>query len=106
MLGSTDAPVIALVAIALPGKQRQDDELGSRSLQRREPLDDADDDVDEQRIELQRAPLKLIESSKLVQSVLSRAAASAMASTHLGETEQNLDTHHMRLFHLLLPVNV
>lgn len=60
----------------------------------------------EQRIELQRTPLKLIESSKLVQSVLSRAIASAMTSTHLGETEHNLDTHHMRLFHLLLPVNV
>lgn len=60
----------------------------------------------EQRIELQRTPLKLIESSKLAQSVLSRAVASAMASTHLGETEHNLDTHHMRLFHLLLPVNV
>lgn len=60
----------------------------------------------EQRIEQQRTPLKLIESSKLVQSVLSRAVASAMASTHLGETEHNLDTHHMRLFHLLLPVNV
>ena len=60
----------------------------------------------EQRIELQRAPLKLIDSSKLVQSALSRAIANALANTHLGETEHDLDTHHMRLFHLLLPVNV
>jgi hypothetical protein len=60
----------------------------------------------EHRIELQRAPLKLIDSSKLVQSVLSKAIANAMDGTHLGETEHDLDTHHMRLFHLLLPVNV
>ena len=37
----------------------------------------------EQRIELQRAPLKLIDSSKLVRSALSRAMANAMANTHL-----------------------
>lgn len=60
----------------------------------------------EQRIELQRTPLKLIDSSRLVQSVLSKAIANAMADTHLGETKHDLDTHHLRLFHLLLPVNV
>jgi hypothetical protein len=60
----------------------------------------------EQRIEVQRTPLKLIASSKLVQSALSKAIANAMANTRLGETEHDLDTHHMRLFHLLLPVNI
>jgi len=60
----------------------------------------------EQRIELKRRPLKLIDSSKLVQSVLSATIASAMANTHLGETQHDLGTHHLRLFHLLLPVNV
>jgi hypothetical protein len=60
----------------------------------------------EQRIELQRASLKLLDSSKLVQSVLSRAIANALANTHLGETEHALDTLHLRLFHLLLPANV
>jgi hypothetical protein len=60
----------------------------------------------EQRIELQRTPLKLIKSSKLVQSILSRAIANAMATTHLGETQHDLGTHRMRLFHLLLPVNL
>lgn len=58
-----------------------------------------------QRIELQRTPLKLIDSSKLVQSTLSKAITNAMANTHLGETEHDLDTHHLRLFHLLLPVS-
>jgi hypothetical protein len=59
----------------------------------------------EQRIEVQRAPLKLVDSSTLLKSPLSSAIANAMATTHLGETEHDLDTH-MRLFHLLLPVNV
>jgi hypothetical protein len=59
----------------------------------------------EKRIELQRTPLKLIDNSKLIQSVLSKAIASAMAKTLLGETMHDLDAHHMRLFHLLLPVN-
>jgi hypothetical protein len=60
----------------------------------------------EQRIELQRAPLKLIDSSKLAQSVLSKAIANAMEGTYLGETDHDLGTHHLRLFHLLLPVNL
>jgi hypothetical protein len=60
----------------------------------------------EQRIELQRTPLKLIDSSKLIQSALSRALANAMANTYLRETEHDLSTRRMRLFHLLLPVNV
>ncbi len=60
----------------------------------------------EQRIELQRTPLKLIERSSLVQSVLSKALEHAMTDTRLGETEHDLGTHHVRLFHLLLPINV
>lgn len=58
-----------------------------------------------QRIELQRTPLRLIDTSTLVQSALSRAIANATANTHLGETEHDLGTHHIRLFHLLLPIN-
>ncbi|MEA2818063.1 MAG: hypothetical protein QOJ86_67 [Bradyrhizobium sp.] len=60
----------------------------------------------EQRIEQQRTTLRLIDGSKLVKSTLAKAIASATAGTHLGETEHDLDTHHIRLFHLLLPVNV
>ena len=57
-----------------------------------------------QRIEVRRSPLKLIESSKLAKSVLSKAIAKGMEGSHLGETEHDLETHHLRLFHLLLPV--
>jgi hypothetical protein len=60
----------------------------------------------ERRIELQRAPLRLIDGSKLVKSALSKATTNAMDGTHLGETEHALDTHHLRLFHLLLPLNI
>jgi hypothetical protein len=59
----------------------------------------------QRRIELQRASLKLIDSSKLEQSALSMAIANAMANSHLGETEHDLGTHRLRLFHLLLPVS-
>jgi hypothetical protein len=60
----------------------------------------------EQRIELQREPLKLIDSSKLVASALSKAVSNnTIDGTRLGETEHYLDTHHLRLFHLLLPIN-
>jgi len=59
----------------------------------------------EQHIELRRAPLKLIDSSKFVKSALSKAIANAMDGTHLGETEHDLDTHHLRLLHFLLPVS-
>jgi hypothetical protein len=60
----------------------------------------------EQRIELQRTPLRLVDHSTLVQSALSRAIVNAMANTQLGETKHNLGTHNMRIFHLLLPINV
>jgi hypothetical protein len=29
----------------------------------------------------------------------------AMTGTHLGETEHDLTTHHLRLFHMVLPVD-
>jgi hypothetical protein len=58
----------------------------------------------ERRIDFRRKPLKLIKSSKLVMSSLSRTIANAMQGTHLGETEHDLESHRLRLFHLLLPV--
>jgi hypothetical protein len=59
----------------------------------------------EKRIEDRRMPLKLTDGSRLVTSVLANAIANATKGTHLGETRHDLDTHHLRLFHLLLPVN-
>ena len=56
----------------------------------------------EKRIDSRRRSLKLIKNSKLVKSSLS--IANAMKGTHLGETKHNLKTHHLRLFHLVLPV--
>jgi hypothetical protein len=56
------------------------------------------------RIEVRRTPLRLLETSKLVKSSLLRAAASGTKGTQLGETEHDLGSHHLRLFHLLLPV--
>jgi hypothetical protein len=58
----------------------------------------------EKRIKARRTPLKLIENSKLEKSLLSKAIANAVVGTHLGETQHDLQTHHLRLFHLLLPV--
>jgi hypothetical protein len=57
----------------------------------------------ENRIEVRRTALKLLETSKLARSSLARAAA-AMKGTQLGETEHDLGSHHLLLFHLLLPV--
>ena len=59
----------------------------------------------EKRIRARQTPLKLIENSKLDKSLLSKAIANAMIGTHLGETQHELETHHLRLFHLLLPVH-
>ena len=56
------------------------------------------------RIKARRKPLKLIENSKLTRSLLSKAVANVMEGTLLGETAHDLETHHLRLFHLLLPV--
>ncbi len=56
------------------------------------------------RIESRRKPLKLIKNSTLVKSALSKAIANGMQGSDLGETEHDLKTHHLRIFHLLLPV--
>ena len=58
------------------------------------------------RIHLQRELLKLSQDSKLATSPLSKAIATGMNGTHLGETDHDLDSHHLRLFHLLLPVRL
>ena len=58
----------------------------------------------QKRVKSRRKRLKLIENCELTESVLSKAIANAMAGTHLGETEHDLKTHRLRLFHLLLPV--
>ena len=58
----------------------------------------------EKRIDAERINLKLAGSSKLSASVLSTAIAKGMKGSHLGETDHDLKTHHLRLFHLLLPV--
>ena len=55
-------------------------------------------------IESQRRPLKLSDKSEFTKSTLSKVLAKAMTGSHLGETEHDLDTNHLRLFHLLLPV--
>lgn len=58
-----------------------------------------------QYIERQRTILKLFENCNLVKSHLSKAIAKGVDGTHLGETEHDLQTHRLRLFHLLLPVH-
>jgi hypothetical protein len=55
-------------------------------------------------IEGRCSSLKLVESSKLAQSILSKSIANGMEGTLLGETQHDLGTHSLRLFHLLLPV--
>lgn len=55
-------------------------------------------------IEGQCKTLKLVESSKFAKSILSTAIAKGMSGTHLGETQHDLGTHQLRVFHLLLPV--
>ncbi|MGH9432274.1 MAG: hypothetical protein ACRD3T_12105 [Terriglobia bacterium] len=55
-------------------------------------------------IDAEHNTLKLIESSRLAKSNLSRAIARSITGTRLGETEHDLTTHRLRLFHLLLPV--
>jgi hypothetical protein len=58
----------------------------------------------EKRIDAQRNPLKLAGSSSLAKSGLSKAIAKGIGGTQLAETEHDLTTHRLRLFHLLLPV--
>lgn len=59
-----------------------------------------------QGIDLQGNALKLVAKSTLVQSALSEAIEAGMKGSRLGETEHDLTTHRLRLFHLLLPVLV
>jgi len=58
----------------------------------------------EERIEARKGPLKLLANSKLAKSSLASAIAKVVMRTHLGETKHDLASHHMRIFHLLLPV--
>ncbi len=51
-----------------------------------------------------RTTLKLTGSYKLERSALSRVVASGSTGTHLGETEHDLGSYRLRLFHLILPV--
>jgi hypothetical protein len=58
----------------------------------------------EKRIDAKRNPLKLSGSSGLVKSGLTKAITIAMTGTHLGETQHDLITGQLRMFHLLLPI--
>jgi hypothetical protein len=58
----------------------------------------------EKRIDAERLLLRLVATSALAKSELSRAITKGISGTHLGETEHNLDTGRLRMFHLLLPV--
>jgi len=56
-------------------------------------------------IEYQRTALKLKAGCILTRSKLSTASLkNALSGSHLGETDHDLKTHHLRLFHLILPV--
>jgi hypothetical protein len=57
------------------------------------------------RIEARRNALRLVNGSELAKSGLSSSIANAITGTHLGETEHDLSTHRLRLFHLVLPVH-
>ena len=58
----------------------------------------------EKRVEKQRKPLILRASATFAQSTLSGAVLVKAPGAYLAETEHDLKTHHLRLFHLLLPV--
>ena len=55
-------------------------------------------------IESQRVPLKLSSGSSLTRPKLLNVLDRALDGSQLGETNHDLATHHLRLFHLLLPV--
>ncbi len=55
-------------------------------------------------IDSQRAALKLSGDSRLTKSILLDVLDSALDGSQLGETNHDFTTHHLRLFHLLLPV--
>lgn len=56
------------------------------------------------RIESRRKLLRLCKSSQFARSVLAHAVKNGIQGTDLGETEHDLRSHKLRLFHLLLPV--
>lgn len=56
-------------------------------------------------IKLHRKQLKLVDNCQLSRSILADAIGNGLKGTHLGETKHDLETYHLRLFHLLLPVS-
>jgi hypothetical protein len=58
----------------------------------------------QKRIEARRKRLRLAKGCKFVKSTLSKATKNGIAGTHLGETRHDLQTHELRIFHLVLPV--
>jgi hypothetical protein len=56
------------------------------------------------RIEARRIPLRLIAGSRLTRSNLSTTILSELRGIYLGETQHDLGSHRLRLFHLLLPL--
>jgi hypothetical protein len=57
-------------------------------------------------IESQRTVLQLSTGCTFGGSTLSKVLDQALNGSHLGETDHDLKTHHLRLFHLLLPVRI
>jgi hypothetical protein len=55
-------------------------------------------------IDSQRVPLRLSSGTRLTQSKLLSVLDRPLDGPLLGETDHDLATHHLRLFHLLLPV--
>lgn len=55
-------------------------------------------------IEGRCATLKLVDSTKFAKSILSNSIANGIEGSHLAETQHDLKTHGLRLFHLILPV--
>jgi hypothetical protein len=58
----------------------------------------------EKRIDAKRSPLKLSQTSSLAQSLLSGKVLGGIQGAYLGETDHNLTTHSLRIYHLILPV--
>lgn len=56
------------------------------------------------RIETKRGALRLQVASEFAESPLKHHVASGLSNTRLGETQHDLSSHALRLFHLLLPV--
>lgn len=56
------------------------------------------------RIEAKRDDLCLLAASQFIESPLKHHAESGLSNSRLGETQHDLFSHALRLFHLLLPV--